>query len=237
MFIPIVSFLVNLAAALLLFLVTVGDLAIARFFTSFYFLKVAYTGGNGPQGGWLDVTYDFLTFGLWNFCEGSNNVVNACSRGQVGYTLNPIPSIHRVDEEYVSNAIRTFNKVTVLYIPATCIAFLAFLLSFVALFPRFRKRWMHGLSAILSLLVTLCSVLLLIVVFTVNGTRKVQYERHLDPEVSVKFGPGMWITLVLVPLTVFGSLFGAFAVCCPGRLERQPRDGPASKEEMAEPLA
>jgi len=40
MFIPIVSFLVNLVAALLLFLVTVGDLAIARFFTSFYFMKV-----------------------------------------------------------------------------------------------------------------------------------------------------------------------------------------------------
>lgn len=74
------------------------------------------------------------------------------------------------------------------------------------------------------------------VVFTVNGTRKIHYERHLVPEATVKFGPGVWITLVLVPLTVFGSLFGAFAVCCPGRLERRQRDVSVSKEEITEPL-
>lgn len=116
-------------------------------------------------------------------------------------------------------------------------AFVAFLLSFLTLFPRFRKRWLHALSAILSLLVTLSCVLLLVVVFTVYGTRKVHYESHLVPEATVKLGPGIWITLALVPLTVFGSLFGAFAVCCPGRLERRQRDVPASKEEITEPFA
>ncbi|KAG0053821.1 hypothetical protein BGZ83_000365 [Gryganskiella cystojenkinii] len=238
MFIPIVSFLVNLAAALLLFLVSVGDLGMARFFTDFYFMKVAFGSGNGPLGGWLDTSYDFLTFGLWSFCEGSADVVSACSEGKIGYTLEPIPAIYNVDQQYVSNGVRNFGKVTVLYIPAACIAFLAFLISFVALFPRFRKRWMHAVSALLSLIVTLFCVLLLVVVFTVYGTRKVQYENYLVPQpTQIKFGPGMWITLALVPLTVFGSLFGAFAVCCPGRLERRSRDAPASKEEITEPSA
>ncbi|KAI8598529.1 actin cortical patch SUR7/pH-response regulator pali [Dissophora ornata] len=232
MFVAVVSFLVNLATALLFFLVSIGDLTTGRFFTSFYILKVAYTTGDGPQSGLLNEPYNVLTFGLWNYCEGMDSVINACSDPEIGYTLDSIPSLNVVDQQYVSDAVRNFEKVTILYIPATCIAFVAFLISAIALTPRFRKRWLHAISAHLLVLATLSSILLLVVVFTVNGSRRIQFEEHVVPDTKVTLGPGVWITLALVPLTVFGSLFSAFAVCCPGRFERsrstyaeEPKEG------------
>ncbi|KAF9438963.1 hypothetical protein BGZ76_002256 [Entomortierella beljakovae] len=235
MFIVIVSFIVNTAVALLLFLVSVGNLASARFFTTFHLLKITYTSGNGPMGGWLNTPYNVLTFGLWSYCEGMDNTINACIDPKIGYTLDSIPTLYEADGHYVSNAVRSFNKVTVLFIPATCAAFLAFILSAIALAPRFRKRWLHAISAFLLLLVTLSSILLMVVVFTVNATRKIQFERHLSTPVKTSLGPGVWIMLSLVPLTVFGSLFSGFAVCCPGRFERRNREVPESKEEVTEP--
>ncbi|KAF8930304.1 hypothetical protein BGZ58_008338 [Dissophora ornata] len=218
MFVAVVSFLVNLATALLFFLVSIGDLTTGRFFTSFYILKVAYTTGDGPQSGLLNEPYNVLTFGLWNYCEGMDSVINACSDPEIGYTLDSIPSLNVVDQQYVSDAVRNFEKVTILYIPA--------------LTPRFRKRWLHAISAHLLVLATLSSILLLVVVFTVNGSRRIQFEEHVVPDTKVTLGPGVWITLALVPLTVFGSLFSAFAVCCPGRFERsrstyaeEPKEG------------
>ncbi|KAF9580704.1 hypothetical protein BGW38_002531 [Lunasporangiospora selenospora] len=211
MFFVIVSFFVNLATVLLLFLVSIGDLTTAGFFTTFHFLKVTFLNGEGPLGGWLDKPFDVLTLGLWNVCAGKNGVIFACHEAHIDYSL------------------------------ATCVAFLAFLLSLLALWPRFRKRWIHVISAFLSLLVTLACVLLMVMVFTVFVTRKVQFERYITPETDVDLGPGVWITLALVPLTVFGSLFGAFSVCCPGRLGRrrgeQEDNLPESKEEVSEPMA
>lgn len=49
--------------------------------------QVVFTSGNGPQGGWLDEAYSFLTFGLWSFCEGIDNTIGACSDPKIGYTL------------------------------------------------------------------------------------------------------------------------------------------------------
>ncbi|KAF9114171.1 hypothetical protein BGX27_011527 [Mortierella sp. AM989] len=223
MFVAIVSFIVNLAAALMLFLVSIGNLNSARFFTAFHFLKITYTTGYGPQSGWLNTPYNVLTFGLWNYCEGMDNVINACIDPKVGYTLETIPTLDQADQHYVSNAVRSLNKVTVLYIPA--------------LSPRYRKRWLHAISAFLLFLVTLFCILLMIVVFIVNGSRKIKFEKHLQPLVKTSLGPGVWITLCLVPLTVFGSLFSAFAVFCPGRFERRTRNLPESKEEVTEPSA
>ncbi|KAG0327392.1 hypothetical protein BGZ99_007722 [Dissophora globulifera] len=239
MFVAIVSSLINLVTALLLFLVSVGNLTTGRFFTSFHFLKVSYTTSSGPLGGWLTMPYNVLTFGLWNYCEGMDSVINACIEPHIGYNLDTIPSLNAVDQHYVPNAVRTFGMVTILYIPVTCLTFLAFALSAIALSPRFRKRWLHALSGFLLFLVTIAVILLTVVVFTVNGSRKVQFEKHVVPETNVTFGPGMWITLGLVPLTVFGSLLSAFAVCCPARLQRRSsaRDMPESKEDISEPTS
>ncbi|KAF9905311.1 hypothetical protein BX616_001040 [Lobosporangium transversale] len=222
MFVPIVSFLINLIITLLLFLVSIGNLWSGRFFTAFYLLKVTYTTGDGPKSGWLSTSYNMLTFGLWNFCEGKDNVINACIEPKTGFTLEGIPNIFDTDEHYVPNAVRSFNKASFLFIPATCVAFLALVLSAIALSPRFRKRWLHAMSGFFMFLVTLCCVLLMIVVFTVNVSRKIQYERHLTPEAKTSLGPGVWITLALAPLAIFGSVFSAFAVCCPGRFEKHP---------------
>ncbi|KAG0352116.1 hypothetical protein BG005_008399 [Podila minutissima] len=251
MIVPIVSFLVNLITTLLLFLVTIGDLATTRFYTSFHMMKatralvdivcsqVVFASGNGPQGGWLDKAYSFLTFGLWSFCEGTDNTIEACSDPKIGYTLDPIPVLHNADQQYVAEAVRSFNKVTVLYIPATCVALVALVLSFVSLWPRFRKRWIHAVATFLSLLVSIACVILMITVFTVYGSRKVQFEKHLiSSPVKINLGPGVWITLALVPLTVFGALFGSLATCCPGRFQRRDQDDlPESKEDVAEPSA
>ncbi|KAG0270766.1 hypothetical protein BGZ95_001552 [Linnemannia exigua] len=227
MFIAVVSFLVNLATAVLLILVSIADLGTSRFFASFHFLKISFAT-DGPVTGWLNKPYDFITFGLWSFCEGTAGVTNACIDPMIGYTLEPIPALNDIDQHYVPNAVRSFGKVSILYIPA--------------LFPNFRKRWLHAITAFLSLLVTLSCVLLMVVVFTLFGSRKTQFEKHLVPTpTKVSFGPGVWITMALVPLTVFGSLFGAFAVCCPGRFERSARgrgrEVPESKEEVREPTA
>lgn len=88
-------------------------------------------------------------------------------------------------------------------------------------------------------LVTLVCLLLMITVFTVNGYRKVQYGRHLEPQANTSFGPGAWITLALVPLTIISSLMSGFAVCCPGRFKRKPREEhetvvPHEKQEVHE---
>ncbi|KAG0347813.1 hypothetical protein BG004_006907 [Podila humilis] len=239
MFVPIVSFLVNFVTALLLFLVSIGDLATSRFYTSFHMMKIEFTSGNGPQGGWLDSAFSFLTFGLWSFCEGIDNVTLACSDGKIGFTLEPIPALYTIDQQHVAEAVRSFNKVTVLYIPATCVAFVAMILSLASLWPRFRKRWIHGVATFLSLLVSIACIILMITVFTVYGSRKVQFEKYMvSPPVKATLGPGVWITLALVPITVFGSLFGSFATCCPGRFRRNQQSNlPESKEEVAEPSA
>ncbi|KAI1317499.1 hypothetical protein EDD11_008306 [Mortierella claussenii] len=211
MFVAAVTFMVNLATALLLFLVSIGNLTTGRFFTTFHFLKVSYTATNGPNGGWLSTPYNVLTFGLWNYCEGMDNVINACIEPKVEYNLSGIQNLNDVDLHYVANAVRSVNKVAVLYIPAT------------ALSPRFRKRWLHAISGFFMLLVTLSCILLMMVVLAVNVSRKVQFEKHLVPDAKVSLGPGVWITLALVPLTVFGTLLNGFAVCCPGRLQRRPK--------------
>lgn len=175
--------------------------------------------------------------------------------------------MHNADQQYVAEAVRSFNKVTVLYIPgkhlfwsrvchttkhgkqsitpfltwfsATCVALVALVLSFVSLWPRFRKRWIHAVATFLSLLVSIACVILMITVFTVYGSRKVQFEKHLiSSPVKINLGPGVWITLALVPLTVFGALFGSLATCCPGRFQRRDQDDlPESKEDVAEPSA
>ncbi|KAF9423741.1 hypothetical protein BGZ94_008192 [Podila epigama] len=227
MFVPILSFLVNLATAVSLLLVTIGNLATPR---------INFTTGLGPLGGWLDKPYAFISFGLWSFCEGVDNVVVSCSDPKLDNTLEPIPALHAVDQLHVAEAVRSFNKVTVLFIPATCVAFVALFLSFLSLWPRFRKRWIHALSTFLSVLVAIACVILMITAFTVFGSRRIQFQKYLDATpIDIEFGPGVWITLALVPLTVFGALFGSVAVCCPGR--RQQADIPETKEQVAEPSA
>ncbi|OAQ27216.1 hypothetical protein K457DRAFT_127677 [Linnemannia elongata AG-77] len=86
MFVAIVSFLVNLATAVLLILVTIADLSTSNFFSSFHFLKISFAT-NGPLSGWLNKPYDFISFGLWSFCEGTAGVTNACIDPKIGYTL------------------------------------------------------------------------------------------------------------------------------------------------------
>ncbi|KAK3828819.1 MAG: SUR7/PalI family-domain-containing protein [Benniella sp.] len=223
MFSAIASFLINLAVWALLFLVSIGDLASSQFFTTFHLLKVSLSQ-DGPQGGWLNTPYNVLTFGLWSFCEGRDDDIKACIDPKIGYTLDEIPFVNEADQHYVPNAARSFGKISVLFIPATCVAFLALVLSFVALFPRFRKRWLHAFTGFLLFLVTIVVLLLMIMVFTLQGYRKVQFGKHLNPPAMVTFGPAVWMVLALVPLTILGSVLSGFAVCCPGRYKKSKKE-------------
>ncbi|KAF9351810.1 hypothetical protein BGX34_000334 [Mortierella sp. NVP85] len=233
MFSAIASFLINLAVWALLFLVSIGDLATNMFFTTFHLLKVSLSQ-DGPKEGWLNTSYNVLTFGLWSFCEGRDDDIFACTDPKIGYTLDEIPFVNDVDQHYVPNAARSFGKISVLFIPATCVAFLALLLSFVALFPRFRKRWLHALSGFLMFLVTIVVLLLMIMEFTLQGYRKVQFGRHLNPPATVTLGPAMWMILALVPLTILGSVLSGFAVCCPGRYKKSKEEEHHTKEVVEE---
>ncbi|CAO3571364.1 unnamed protein product [Mortierella alpina] len=235
MFASILSFIVNLATFLTLFLISIGNLATPSFFTIFHLLKVTFTSGQGPKGGELNVDYQTVTFGLWNYCYGSGGTTSACSTPLIKYGLGFLPKLSEIDQMFVPEVVRSFGKATVLFIPVTCVAFFALVLSFMALFPRFRKRWLHGITAFLSLLVTLTCVLLMVMVLTVNGARKIQFDLHMVPEVHASLGPATWMCLGIVPLTVLGSLVGAFAVCCPNRLKSKKtvKDlPPYSKEKV-----
>lgn len=49
-----------------------------------------------------------------------SNILTFLSRrwnNAMNHAADAIPAIHRVDDEYVSDAVRSFSKVTVLYIP------------------------------------------------------------------------------------------------------------------------
>ncbi|KAF9952217.1 hypothetical protein BGZ72_006440 [Mortierella alpina] len=235
MFAPILSFIVNLAMFLALFLISVGNLASSIFFTTFHLLKITFTSELGPKGGALNVPYRTLTFGLWNYCYGTGDTASACSAPHIAYSLDFLPQLYDVDQMFVPEVVRSFSKATVIFIPATCVAFLALVISFIALFPRFRKRWLHGIAAFLSMLVTLACILLMVVVLTVNGTRKIQFDLHMVPTVNASLGPATWMCLGIVPLAVFGSLVGAFAVCCPTRFKSKKavKDLPQDTKEKA----
>ncbi|KAF9289904.1 hypothetical protein BGZ68_008388 [Mortierella alpina] len=233
MFAPVLSFIVNLATFLALFLICGGNLATSPFFSTFHMLKVTFTSGQGPKGGEINVPYQDVTFGLWNYCYGSGGSTSACSTPHIKYSLEFLPKLYEVDQMFVPEIVRSFGKATVIFIPATCVAFLALVLSCMALFPRFRKRWIHGIAASLSMLVTLACILLMVVVLTVYGARKIQFDLHMVPEVNASLGPATWMCLAIVPLTVLGSLVGAFAVCCPNRFKsnKDVKDLPPDTKE------
>ncbi|KAG9325014.1 hypothetical protein KVV02_000523 [Mortierella alpina] len=235
MFAPILSFIVNFVTFLALFLISIGNLASSPFFTTFHLLRVTFSDGQGPQGGALNVPYQSVTFGLWNYCYGSGGSTSACSAPHIEYSLDFLPKLYEVDQMFVPEIVRSFGKATVLFIPAACVAFLALVLSFMALLPRFRKRWIHGIAAFLSLLVTVACVLLMVVVWTVHGARKIQFDLHMVPEVHASLGPATWMSLAIVPLAVLGSLVGAFAVCCPNRFKstKAVKDLPPDTKEKA----
>ncbi|KAF9963997.1 hypothetical protein BGZ70_007037 [Mortierella alpina] len=181
MFAPILSFIVNLATFLTLFLISIGNLATSTFFTTFHLLEITFTSGQGPKGGELNVDYQTVTFGLWNYCYGSGGTTSACSTPQIKYGLGFLPKLNDIDQMFVPEVVRSFGKATVIFIPAC--------------------------------------ILLMVVVLTVNGARKIQFDLHMVPEVHAYLGPATWMCLAIVPLTMLGSLVGAFAVCCPNRFK------------------
>ncbi|KAG0204871.1 hypothetical protein BGX28_003330 [Mortierella sp. GBA30] len=180
-----------------------------------------FSSGTGPQGGALNGPYGFLSFGLWNYCYGTGDSVAACSRAKLAYTLGDIPALYKIEQEFVPDAVRNIGKITFVFIPVTCVAFLTLIISFIALLPKFRKRWLHVIASLLSLLVTLACIVLMVVVFTVFGARKIQFDLHMVPEVTTMLGPSAWIALGLGPWTVFGSLLSACAICCPDRFKKK----------------
>ncbi|KAF9973870.1 hypothetical protein BGZ73_002862 [Actinomortierella ambigua] len=223
LFFVIVSFIVNLLTTAALFLINVGDLHPARFFSSFYFEKVVFLTGKGVDSKPLNLTYDFVTFGAFGYCQGLASEVQSCSNAHINYGIKDIPVLYQIESQFISSAVRNFNKVTFLFIPTVCVAFVALLLATLALKPQFRKRWIHVIVTFLSILISLATFLLTLCVFTVAIARKIHYEQHLNSNganVKVHLGPALWMTLALLPWTAFGAVFGGFAVCCPGRLSR-----------------
>ncbi|KAF9574400.1 hypothetical protein EC968_006560 [Mortierella alpina] len=187
---------------------------------------ITFISGEGPKGGELNVPYQTVTFGLWNYCYGSGGSTSACSTPHIKYSLEFLPKLFEVDQMFVPEIVRSFGKANILFIPAL-------VLSFMGLLPRFRKRWIHGIAAFLSLLVTLTCLLLMVVVFTIYGARKIQFDLHMVPEVNASLGPATWMCMAIVPLTILGSLAGAFAVCCPNRFKSKKavKDLPKDSKE------
>ncbi|KAG0260033.1 hypothetical protein DFQ27_003759 [Actinomortierella ambigua] len=231
----VVSFFVNLVTTAAFFLINVGDLHPAQFFSSFYFEKVAFISGKGLDGKPLNLTFDFVTFGAFGYCQGAASEIQSCSNAHIHYTMKDILVLHQIESQFIPSAVRGFSKITVLFIPTVCVAFVAFLLAALALKPRFRKRWIHVVVTFLSILISLAAFLLTLCVFTVSIARKIQYERHLntsgaEPNVKVYLGPALWLTLALLPWTAFGAVFGGFAVCCPGRISRSLSSSPRPED-------
>jgi len=83
-------------------------------------------------------------------------------------------------------------------------------------------------------LVTIVVLLLMIMEFTLQAYRKVQFGRHLNPPATVTFGPALWMLLVLVPLTILGSVLSGFAVCCPGRHKKSRDEEHRDTKEVVE---
>ncbi|KAG0227729.1 hypothetical protein BGW42_002748 [Actinomortierella wolfii] len=227
LFFAAVSFFVNLITTAVLFLINIGDLHPAKFFSSFYFAKVVFTSPKGPDVNPLNTTYDFVTFGAFAYCQGASSEVESCSNAHINYAIDDIAVLNKIEDQYVSSAVRDFSKVTLLFIPTVCVAFLGLLLAATALHPKFRKRWLHVIVTLISILVALASFLLTLCIFTVYIARKIHYERHVSSllgsdvaSAKVYLGPALWMTLALLPWTAFGAIFGGFAVCCPGRMSR-----------------
>ncbi|CAO3609729.1 unnamed protein product [Cunninghamella echinulata] len=150
----------------------------------------------------------FITFGLWSYCEGSNWVVDTCSK--------PVGGFVWTKADIIQQWVDGFHGQDQLFLANFILYWIAFGLTFLALIITVLSQFKRSSDVVASLACFLASIVLLVVFIflMVLSLRGINEVKQIDSSISGHLGPSMWMTLGALVGALLASLWYCIACCC-----------------------
>lgn len=151
----------------------------------------------------------FIDYGLWNYCTGSNGVVDTCS--------TPVSAFIWTRAEATKSIIQGFTGDDKLFMATFVCYWIAFGLTFLALIITLLSHFKRSSDVLASISCILAFIVLLAVfiVLLVTGIRMIHEVKDASNSVGGgNLGPAMWTTLGAVAGTLFSSLWYCISCIC-----------------------
>ncbi|CAO3623951.1 unnamed protein product [Cunninghamella blakesleeana] len=195
-FFAFIATFTTFAALILEIFSIIGNLYDKPFLRDLYFLRLNY-GEN------------FIDYGLWNYCTGSNGVIQMCS--------TPVSAFIWTRAEATSAFINGFTGDDKLFMATFVAYWIAFGLTFLALIITLLSHFRRSSDVVATISCILAFIVLLAVfiVLLVTGLRMIHEVKNASNDVGGgNLGPAMWTTLGAVAGVLFSSLWYCISCIC-----------------------
>ncbi|CAO3581731.1 unnamed protein product [Absidia cylindrospora] len=165
-------------AALILEVFTmIGNTYNKPFLRDLYFARLSIQNGS------------FIDFGLWNYCTGSNGVVDMCSQPKAAFAWTDVPQL--------ANLIHGFDGQEKIFLANFILYWIAIGLTLFALTITILSHWRRSSDVFASLACFISFVVMLVVfvIVLVASLRGINAAKSASDNISGNLGPSMWMTL------------------------------------------
>ncbi|CAO3696322.1 unnamed protein product [Rhizopus stolonifer] len=193
------------AALVLQVFTLIGNTYNRAFLRSLYFVK-------------LNLSNQFITFGLWSYCTGSGSTVNTCSETVSAFDWSQAEPIKSVFGD-MQSLHRVFLANFILYWIALGLTLFAFVTTVMS---HFRRG--PDLCASIATFIAFVVMLTVFVIVLVISIKGVNIAEGADSEISGNVGPSTYMTLGAFVALLLSSISYCFAcICGPGRVRSEEK--------------
>ncbi|ORZ24620.1 hypothetical protein BCR42DRAFT_403309 [Absidia repens] len=162
----------------------IGNTYNKPFLRDLYFARLSVQNGS------------FIDFGLWNYCTGSNGVVDMCSQPKAAFAWTDVPQL--------ANLIQGFDGQEKVFLANFILYWIAIGLTLFALTVTILSHWRRSSDVFASLACFISFVVMLVVfvIVLVASLRGINAAKSASDNISGNLGPSMWMTL--------GAMVGLF---------------------------
>ncbi|CAO3694329.1 unnamed protein product [Rhizopus stolonifer] len=174
----------------------IGNTYNKPFLNSLYFTRIN-----------LDTGFD--TFGLWSYCNGTENVVHNCSQ--------PVPAFDWSQADDVKYIIGDMHSIDKLFLANFILYWIALGLTLVALVSTSLSHFRRGpnFCAALSTFLSFFIMLIVFVFVLVLSVRGINTAKGTNPDLTGNLGPAAWMTVGAFAALLLSSICYCF-VCVLG---------------------
>jgi hypothetical protein len=161
----------------------------------------------------IQMSSDFIIFGLWSYCTGTGSTVQMCSK--------PVAAFDWSRAADLSNLFTGLQSLDKLFLANFILYWIALGFTFIALVSTIMSHFRRGpdLCASLMTFVAFIVMLVVFVIVLVVSIRGINIAKGADSSVQGYLGPSTWMTLGAFIALLLASIGYCFAcICGPGRI-------------------
>jgi hypothetical protein len=195
-FFAFIATFTTFAALILEVFTMIGNTYNKPFLRDLYFARLSVDSGT------------FIDFGLWNYCTGSQGVVDMCSEPKAGFAWTQVPELSSLIHGFEGEA-KLFLAIFILYWIAIGLTLFALT---VTMLSHFRRS--SDMCASLASFVSFVVMLVVFVILLVGCLKGINVAKGTSENISGTLGPSMWMTLGAMVGLFLSSIWYCISCCC-----------------------